>query len=58
MISRRWLLAVVGATAILSGTHATPSQARARDGKTKKFIKRQAAKKKNKKATEEQKSDG
>ncbi len=58
MISRRWLLAAVGAAAILSGTHATPSQARARDGKTRKFIARQAAKQKKKKAKEEQKSDG
>jgi hypothetical protein len=58
MISRRWLLAAVGATAILSGSHATPSQARARDGKSRKFIERQGAKQKKKKAKEEQKSDG
>ena len=58
MISRRRLLAVMGASAVLSGTHATPSQARARDGKTRKFIARQAAKQKKKKAKEEQKSDG
>ncbi len=58
MISRRRLLAVVGAAAILSGTHATPSQARARDGQSRKFIARQGAKKKKNKAKEEQKSDG
>jgi hypothetical protein len=58
MISRRWLLAVMGAAAILSGTYATPSQARARDGKTKQFIARQGAKKKKKQAKEEPKSGG
>ena len=58
MISRRRLLAVMGASAVLTGTHTTPSQARARDGKTKNFIARQAAKQKKKKVKEEQKSDG
>ena len=46
MLSRRWLLGLMAASVILSGAHATPVQAGAGGGNTKKFMDRQAAKQK------------
>ncbi len=61
MMSRRWLLALMGASVILLGARATPAEATARGSNMETFVKRQAAKQKakkeqKKKAEEEKKS--
>jgi hypothetical protein len=49
MMSRRRSLALVVASVILPGAHATPVQARAVGSNMRKFVARQAAKQKEKK---------
>jgi hypothetical protein len=55
MMSRRWLLALMGASVILLGARATPAEATARGSNMETFVKRQAAKQRAKKEKIEKK---
>ncbi len=48
MLSRRWLLSLIGAFLVTAGTHVMAAKAEARNSATSKFVARQGAKSKDK----------
>jgi ribosomal protein L12E/L44/L45/RPP1/RPP2 len=57
MMSRRWLLALMGASVILLGANATPAMATARGSPMWHFVRRQAAKQMEKREKKKKKEE-